>query len=167
MANLHLPSRVLLLLCVAALVFIRGAQAQSTDQVHVAPRNSEEAVPGSVIAPVEGERSLGRMKPLRVDVDLVLVPVNVIDTMNRPVMGLEEQNFWLYEDNEQQQIRFFSTEDSPISVGLLLDLSKSMANKFVTERAAVEEFFKNANSQDDYFVITFSDKPRVITSSTQ
>jgi Ca-activated chloride channel homolog len=42
-----------------------------------------------------------------------------------------------------------------------------MANKFVTERAAVGEFFKNANSQDDYFVITFSDQPRVITSSTQ
>ena len=167
MSNLHLSSRVLVLLCGAALVFLPGAQAQSTDQVHVVPRDSDEATPSGVIAPVEGERSLGRMKPLRVDVDLVLVPVTVIDTMNRPVMGLEEQNFRLYEDNEQQLIRFFSTEDSPISVGLLLDLSKSMANKFVTERTAVEEFFKNANSQDDYFVITFSDKPRVITSSTQ
>ena len=107
------------------------------------------------------------MKPLRVDVDLVLVPVTVTDTMNRPVMGLQEQDFQVYEGNAQQQIRYFSAEDPPVSVGLLLDLSKSMANKFVTERAAVEEFFKNANPQDDYFVITFSDQPRLLTSSTQ
>jgi Ca-activated chloride channel homolog len=107
------------------------------------------------------------MKPLRVDVDLVLVPVTVTDTMNRPVMGLQEEHFQVYEGNEPQQIRYFSAEDPPISVGLLLDLSKSMANKFVTERAAVEEFFKNANPQDDYFVVTFADRPRLLTTSIQ
>ena len=51
--------------------------------------------------------------------------------------------------------------------GLLLDMSQSIANKFVTERAAAEEFFKNANSQDDYFVITFADRPRLVTSSIE
>jgi len=167
MPGFHFRSCVLVFLSVATLVFVRGAQSQSTDQVHVGPRNSEEAALGGVMAPVEDERSPGHMKPLRVDVDLVLVPVTVIDTMNRPVMGLDKQNFRLSEDNEPQQIQHFTTEDSPISVGLLLDLSKSMANKFVTERAAVEEFFKNANPQDDYFVITFSDQPRVLTSATQ
>jgi len=168
MSNLRLRSRVLGFLCVAALVSIPGAQSQSTDQVHVVPRNGpDEARPREAVVGVERQPGLPQMKPLRVDVDLVLVPVTVTDPMNHPIMGLQKQNFTLYEGNEQQQIQYFSAEDAPISVGLLLDYSKSMANKFVTERAAVEEFFKNANPQDDYFVITFSDRPRVLTSSTR
>ena len=111
--------------------------------------------------------SVHHTKPLRVEVDLVLVPVTVTDAMNRPVMGLEKQNFKVYEDNQPQPIRHFSAEEEPISVGLLLDLSKSMSNKFVTERAAVQEFFKNANPQDDYFVVTFSDRPQILTDPTQ
>jgi Ca-activated chloride channel family protein len=167
MSNLGLRPRIFVLLYVASLLFVPGAQSQSADQVHVAPRDSDEIASRGTDARVESEPSLRHAKPLRVDVDLVLVPVTVIDTLNHPVMGLDKQNFRLYEDNEQQQIQHFSIEDSPISVGLLLDLSKSMANKFVTERAAVEEFFKNANPQDDYFVITFADQPRVLASSTQ
>ena len=117
--------------------------------------------------PIEAEPSLRHTRPLRVDVDLVLVPVTVTDPMNRPVLELRKQDFKVYEDNELQQIQYFSAEEAPISVGLLLDMSKSMANKFVTERAAAEEFFKNANPQDDYFVITFADRPQLLTSSIQ
>lgn len=104
---------------------------------------------------------------MRIDVNMVLVPVVVTDAMNRPVMGLEKQNFALYQDDEQQQIGYFATEDTPISVGLILDLSKSMTNKFSMERAAVSEFFQNANRLDDYFVITFADHPKLLTGSTQ
>jgi Ca-activated chloride channel family protein len=82
-------------------------------------------------------------------------------------MGLDQHDFALYQDGEKQQIGYFSTEDAPVSVGLLLDLSKSMTNKFDMERAAVPEFFKNANAQDDYFVITFSDRPKLVSSETQ
>ena len=98
---------------------------------------------------------------------MVLVPVMVTDVTDHPVMGLEKQNFALYQDGEQQQIGYFSTEDAPISVGLLLDLSKSMSNKFDMERQAVSEFFKNANRQDDYFVIAFSDRPKLVSGETQ
>ena len=115
----------------------------------------------------DSESTLPRVKPLRADVDVVLVPVTVTDPMNRPVLGLQKQDFKVYEDNAQQQVQYFSAEEAPISVGLLLDTSKSMANKFVTERAAAEEFFKNANPQDDYFVITFADQPRLLTTSIQ
>ncbi len=156
-------------LCAAALAFIPGAQSQSadpvTDPVHVVPRDVPQAGAGEAV-PHEGQPRL-RYSPLRVDVDLVLVPVTVTDAMNRPLMGLAKENFRLYESDEEQQIRLFSAEDPPISVGLILDLSKSMSNKFVTERAAVEEFFNNANPRDDYFVITFADSPKLLTSSTQ
>ena len=123
----------------------------------------EEAAPATASALLQKTAETS----MRIDVNLVLVPVVVTDALNRPVMGLEKQNFALYQDNEQQQISYFSTEVAPISVGLLLDLSKSMTEKFSMERAAVSEFFKNANRQDDYFVITFSDRPKLLTISTQ
>ncbi len=104
---------------------------------------------------------------LRVDVDLVLVPTTVTDHMNRPIMDLHPQDFGIYEDNAQQQIRYFGEEDAPISVGLILDVSRSMTNKIDTERAAVAEFFKNANPQDDSFVISLADRPHFIADTTR
>ena len=64
-------------------------------------------------------------------------------------------------------IRYFTKEDGPISVGLILDLSKSMTNKVDTERAAVEQFFQNANPDDDYFVIAVSSHPKLIATTTR
>jgi hypothetical protein len=56
---------------------------------------------------------------------------------------------------EEQESRYFSTKDAPVSAGLLLDVSKSMISKFNAERRAVSEFFKNTNAHDDYFVVRF------------
>jgi Ca-activated chloride channel family protein len=106
------------------------------------------------------------MKPLRVDVNLVLVPVTVTDTFNRPVLTLQRQDFTLYEGGTQQEVQYFSHEDLPISVGLVLDCSSSMKNKIEYERQALSEFFTNANSDDDYFAVTVSDKPQLIASSS-
>jgi len=110
---------------------------------------------------------MARSTALRVSVDLVLVPVTVTDTLNRPKTNLGREDFTVYEEDQAQDIRYFSKEDSPISVGLLLDVSKSMHDKIDTERVAVDQFFKNANPQDDYFVITFSSQPRVLSDVTQ
>jgi Ca-activated chloride channel homolog len=126
--------------------------------------------PGAATRPFSPEAAphdLRHGKPIRVDVELVLVPVTITDSSNRLVLGLQKQDFTLYEGDKPQQIQYFSVEDAPISVGLILDLSESMANKFVAERAAVEAFFNNANAQDDYFVVTFSDRPRVVATSTR
>ena len=108
-----------------------------------------------------------RQGPLRVSVDLVLVPVTVTDTLNHPRTNLTREDFTLYESNQPQRIRYFSSEDSPISVGLLLDVSGSMRDKMDTERTALEQFFRNANPDDDYFVITFNNKPKILSDVTQ
>jgi len=137
--------------------------------VHLAPRGRPDQSGAEADSlPIKGEPTLdAHLKPLRVDVDLVMVPVTVTDAMNHPVLGLGKQDFELYERDQLQQIRYFSTEDAPVSVGLILDLSKSMTNKIETERAAVAQFFQNANPQDDYFAITVSDRPKLIATSTQ
>jgi Ca-activated chloride channel family protein len=108
-----------------------------------------------------------QVRPLRVDVDLVLVPVSITDAMNRPVIGLQQRDFELYEGSEPQQVRYFSTEDAPLSIGVILDVSKSMSNKIDLAREAVAEFLATSNPEDDYFVITFSDKPHVLADATR
>jgi Ca-activated chloride channel homolog len=147
--------RLFLLSIVLALASV--AQPQSTDEVHVgAPSTAQKS-----------KLNVPTTKRLRADVDLVLVPVTVTDSLNRPVIDLEKDNFRVYEDDNQQNIRFFSKEDAPISVGVILDYSLSMSNKFEAERTAVAEFFKNANPADDYFAIAFSDRPKLVADSTQ
>jgi Ca-activated chloride channel homolog len=113
------------------------------------------------------ESSVAREASLRVSVDLVLVPVTVIDALNHPQATLPRQDFKIYDGDQEQQIRYFSAEDSPISIGLLLDVSKSMQDKIDTEREAIDQFFKNANPEDDYFAITFNTRPRVLSDVTQ
>lgn len=140
------------------------AQSNSLDEAHVVPLHSSDQVArASVAAPAPN----AGIKPLRVNVDLVLVPVTVTDSLNRPILDLPKQNFTLYEGGVEQQIRYFSCEDAPISVALVLDYSGSMKNKIEYERQAVKEFFTYANPQDEYFVITVSSKPKLIASSTQ
>jgi len=117
---------------------------------------------------VEGTPKLdAHVNPLRVNVDLALVSVAVTDEMNHAVIGLKKDAFTLFENGIEQEIQQFSTEDGPISVGLILDFSKSMSNKMEAQRAAVDAFFQNANPDDDYFVITVSDHPRMVAARTQ
>ena len=103
---------------------------------------------------------------MRVDVNLVLVPVTVIDSLNRPVIDLPQQNFSLLEGGVPQKIQFFSREDAPISVALVLDFSGSMDNKKEFEIEAVDQFFENANPADDYYVITVSDRPTLVADAS-
>jgi Ca-activated chloride channel homolog len=154
------PSLVLsflLTLAWAALSTASNVWAQSSDEVHIAPRPQAPSAEG-----VDSEP----MKPMRVDVNLVLVPVTVTDPMNRPVLTLQQQDFALYEGGTQQKVLYFSHEDVPISMGLVLDCSSSMKNKIEYEAQAVQEFFNNANSEDEYFAVTVSTKPQLIASAT-
>ena len=129
------------------------------------PKDSARAI-GAALG---NSDSYGRSREdsLRVSVNLVLIPVTVTDTLNHPRTDLGRDDFEIYDSNQLQKIRYFSTEDSPISVGLLLDVSGSMRDKIETERAAVEQFFRNANPEDDYFAITFNNKPRVLSDVAQ
>jgi Ca-activated chloride channel family protein len=106
------------------------------------------------------------VRPLKVDVDLVLVPVTITDPMNRLVTGLDKENFQLFEGNASQQIRTFSAEDAPVSLGVIFDSSGSMSSKMDRAKDAVVEFFKTANPQDEFFMISFSDEPEEVSDFT-
>jgi Ca-activated chloride channel homolog len=103
---------------------------------------------------------------IKQDVNMVLVPVSVTDPMQRLVTGLDQDNFQVYEGRKAQAIRHFSREDAPISVGIIVDSSGSMKDKTDRVREAVKEFCDAANLQDEFFLITFSDQPRLATDFT-
>jgi len=144
-----------------------AAFAQS-DDVHLTPREAKlphtnaAADTGGIAQP----ELRTHIKPVRKDVDLVLVPVTVTDPMNRLVGGLEKGSFVLLENGQTQQIRSFSTEDAPISLGVIFDVSGSMADKIDESRQAIVEFFRTANPDDEFFLVTFSDRPQVLVNFT-
>jgi len=160
-------SRFLLILGVCLLAgWLAVPMVAQTDDVHIAPRETKKA--DATPAPdIPGDPALRtHTKPVRKDVDLVLVPVTITDPMNRLVTGLEKENFQLTDNGQPQQIRHFSSEDAPISLGVIFDVSGSMSDKIDKSRQAVVEFFRTANPQDEFFLITFSEKPEVLVDFT-
>jgi Ca-activated chloride channel family protein len=106
---------------------------------------------------------------IRVETNLVLVPVAVNDPLNRPVSGLEKENFRLFEDKVEQKITQFAMDDEPVAVGLVFDTSGSMGEKLRRSRMAAKEFFRTANPEDEFFLVEFDSKPRLevqLTSDT-
>jgi Ca-activated chloride channel family protein len=140
------------------------ASAQTAiDDIHIAPRvEPPKTSPSDYIDPSLKTHT----KPLKVDVNLVLVSVTITDPMNRLVTGLDKENFLVFEGKDQQDIRHFSSEDAPVSIGVIFDMSGSMASKIERAREAVVEFFKTANPQDEFFMITFADKPEEVSDFT-
>jgi Ca-activated chloride channel homolog len=155
--------------CSVVACFCLAALAQTDiDEVHVAPREVEKPADPpkpDLVATTSGGLST-HVRPLKVDVNLVLVPVTVTDPMNRLVTGLEKENFELFEGNNQEEIKSFSSEDAPVSLGVIFDSSGSMSSKMDRAKDAVMEFFKTANPQDEFFMITFSDEPEEVSDFT-
>ncbi len=103
---------------------------------------------------------------IHMDVDLALVNVTVTDPYNRLVTGLEQDNFRVFEDNIEQEVVNFSAEDVPISIGVIFDFSGSMANKVGKAREAAVQFFKTANPQDEFFLVSFNERAELTSSFT-
>ena len=140
------------------------ARAQvSIEDVHVAPR-VEPTKPNPLDSVDPSFRT--HTRPMKVDVSLVLIPVTITDPLNRLVTGLDKENFEIYENKDQQELKSFSSEDAPVSIGVIFDMSGSMGSKIERAREAVIEFFKTANPQDEFFMITFADRPEEVSDFT-
>jgi len=103
---------------------------------------------------------------LRVDSSLVLIPVHVTTPDGFSVTNLAKENFALKEDSVEQTITHFSKGDAPISVGLLFDSSGSMHNKMSKSLEAVARFLKTSNTEDEFFLIEFNEKPKLLVPLT-
>jgi Ca-activated chloride channel family protein len=161
----------------AALLCVARAAAQDQEdplnKVHVPPPSATPATnpaePKGAEAPAASGPDSLKIHPgsrIRMNVDMVLVPVTVTDPMNRLVTGLEQEDFQLFESNGQQKIISFASEDAPVSIGIIFDLSGSMNSKLIRARESILQFIKTANPQDEFFVIGFNDRPELIEDFT-
>src|SRR5579875_3094437 len=155
-------------LCLAVFFGCIAAHAQESplDAVHTAapapapPKDVRPAASGA-----DGAKN-GSTRAIQVNADLVLVPLTVTDPQNRLVTGLERENFQVFDNNTPQTIKSFATEDAPLSIGIVFDLSGSMQSKFVRARKALSEFLHTCNPQDEFFVVGFNDRPAVLVDYT-
>jgi Ca-activated chloride channel homolog len=95
------------------------------------------------------------------EVDLVVLPVNVTDRHGRPVADLTKEDFRIYEDGHPQKIEVFGHDDVPLTVGLVLDNSRSMVPARGEVTAAATDFLHYSNPEDQLFVVNFSDEARL------
>jgi Ca-activated chloride channel homolog len=115
----------------------------------------------------QGSTDQFRPDRLRVDSTLVLVPVEVSDGIGRPVIGLEKQNFHVFDDDVEQRVVSFAMEDDPIGVCLVFDISGSMAGDMQGMRHAAAQFFKTSNPGDEFCLVELSSTAHVAVRLTQ
>jgi Ca-activated chloride channel homolog len=130
-------------------VWVGTALAQNVaivPRVPPQPRSQQPALP----API-----------LHIESALVLIPAHVTDAWGDSVAGLTTDRFHIYEDDVEQTIASFSSEDVPLSIGLLFDASGSMRKKMDKAREAAATFFRTANSEDEFLLVEFSGRVKV------
>jgi len=153
----------LILLSPLTTVSLLWAQA-SLEEVHLQPPTPHAVLQPAISGPAS--RMDAGIKPIRKSVDLVMVPVTVTDQKDHIILGLTQNNFQLFDGKKAQEIKHFSSEDAPTSVGIVLDLSRSMLKKMEWARQAVSEFCRMANPADEFFMVTFSDRPQLLSDFT-
>lgn len=103
---------------------------------------------------------------IKVDVNLVLVPVTVTDSQNRFVEGLQAEHFQVWEDKIEQKIEYLSSENTPLSLALVFDVSGSMRDKFSAARDAAATCLNIGNPEDEYALVEFSNQAQIAQDFT-
>ena len=107
-------------------------------------------------------------EPIKVKTDLVTLTLTVTDAYGRYVSGLPKSAFSVADNNEDQQITYFSDSDAPISVGILFDVSGSMSGeKIAKARKALERFINTSHPSDEYFLIAFNSRAQLLMDKTR
>ena len=105
--------------------------------------------------------------PLFVNTDLVTFNITVIDPQGRFVSGLKKDAFTIYDDKQPQTIEFFSADDTPLSIGIVFDVSGSMSGERINRaREALTHFFEVSDQRDDYFLLGFNSRAQLLVDYT-
>ncbi|HTV58213.1 MAG TPA: VWA domain-containing protein [Verrucomicrobiae bacterium] len=129
---------------------------------------AQEVVVGPTPAPpASPSQKSSHPRELQTETELVLVPVTVTDPVGRIVTGLEQDNFRVFEDGVEQEIVRFESEDVPVSIGVIFDMSGSMADKIEKSRLAAVQFFRTSNPQDEFFLVNFNDRAQLVSQFTE
>ena len=105
---------------------------------------------------------------VRTNTDLITLTVTVTDTYGRYVSGLSKSAFAVFDNKQQQEITHFSDDDSPVSVGVIFDVSGSMSgDKVKRARDALSKFIQTSHDSDEYFLIAFNSRAQLLLDRTR
>ena len=102
----------------------------------------------------------------KVDVDLVLVEVGVHDEHGRAVGNLQKEDFHIFEDGVEQQIRAFSHEELPLAVALVIDNSSSISAALEELRSGALDTLALLKRDDQVAIFSFGEKPEMVEGLT-
>jgi len=131
----------------------RTSEPPPSAQQEPAPQNSAPS-----ITPAQGTEDQGRFV-FRKQVQEVVLHATVVDDTGRLVMGLDGNAFSIYQNGQAEAITSFRREDVPVAMGIVIDNSGSMRDKRAKVNQAVVNLVRASNSQDEVFVVNFSQTP--------
>jgi Ca-activated chloride channel homolog len=103
---------------------------------------------------------------IRVETDLVIIPAQITDRNGRPVTGIRKEEFRIFENGIEQEVAYFSNEEQPFTVALVLDMSYSSIFKLPEIQAAAFAFINQLRENDKVMVVSFDEKVRVLCEPT-
>ncbi len=143
-----------LCMCLALVCFASpGTQAQQPAPSGAPPQTPTTAQPQPDDTP-------------RLKSDVVTLSVTVSDPYGRFVTGLDKTHFEVYEDKVKQKIEFFNDDDAPITLGIVYDVSGSMASKVSRSLHALRRFVETSHDDDEYFLVGFNHRAQLLRDFT-
>jgi Ca-activated chloride channel family protein len=141
-------------------------QAAPTKEPEQPPTTDQKPQPSE--SPQKQGNEVDEKVPLITNADLITFNVTVTDIYGRFVSGLTKNAFAIFDDKKEQEITFFSDDDSPVSVGVLFDVSGSMSgDKVRRARDALAHFIQTSHDRDEYFLIGFNSRAQLLMDRTR
>lgn len=150
------------------LLLVLGGLVAASVSLTLGQRRQQVSSPSRPVQPSTAPSTLTEDVPVIINTELVTVMVSVTDRDGRHVSGLEKAAFTLYDDKYPQEIKFFSDSDTPISLAIIFDTSNSMeGDQFMRARTALAHFVETSHRKDEYFLIDFNDRVRLLLDGTR
>jgi Ca-activated chloride channel homolog len=173
---MHLANRSATKIALSSLVILSitlafAWAAKGQDQTLEKPSTDKQAPNLSVQTPTPPPKKMGTEldgRSVVTNTDLITLTVTVTDTYGRYVSGLSKNAFALFDDKQPQEIKYFSDDDSPVSVGVIFDVSGSMSgDKIKRARDALSKFIQTSHDSDEYFLIAFNSRAQLLLDKTR
>jgi VWFA-related protein len=129
------------------------------------PGGRPEPTPDPQLAK-SGPQEVDEDEVIKVSTTLVTVPVSVLDRNGKYIPNLRQRDFQLFEDNQQQEVAYFTSVEAPFTVALIIDTSGSTQFKLNEIQDAAIAFVNQLRPDDKVMVVTFDEQIRVLSEPT-
>jgi Ca-activated chloride channel family protein len=171
LATRYSTRTALVSITLVVVIFALAFAAKSQEKAQEKPSPEKPATNTPTTPPSSQKQKLGTEldgPSVLINTDLITLTVTVTDTYGRYVSGLNKNAFSIFDEKQPQEITFFSDDDSPVSVGVIFDVSGSMSgDKIKRARDALSKFIQTSHDSDEYFLIAFNSRAQLLLDRTR